>query len=82
MAYVFDFGADTRLSGRNVAKKPKGLDAFLKAEVRAYFIQSNAGSRFMEKRTNGSTSYDVKLTLLDNLPAHHFIHECNEAHQR
>jgi len=31
--------------------------------------------------TNGSTSHDVKLTLLDDLPARRSIHECNGALQ-
>ncbi|KAF8230499.1 hypothetical protein L208DRAFT_1400467 [Tricholoma matsutake] len=70
-AYVLDFGDDTRVSGRNVAKKLKGLDAFLKAED-----QDSWG-----RGTNGSTSHDVKLTLLDDLPARHSVHECNGARQ-
>jgi len=31
--------------------------------------------------TNGSTSHDTKLTLLDDLPACHSVHECNGACQ-
>lgn len=70
-AYVLDFGDDTRVSGRNVAKKLKGLDAFLKAED-----QDSWG-----RGTNGSTSHDIKLTLLDDLPARCSVHECNGARQ-
>ena len=38
-AYVLDFGDDARVSGQNdgvtVTRKPRGLDSFLKAEVRS-----------------------------------------------
>ncbi|KAF8229929.1 hypothetical protein L208DRAFT_1401360 [Tricholoma matsutake] len=70
-AYVLDFGDDARVLGRNVVKKPKGLDVFLKPED-----QGSWG-----RGTNGSTSHDIKLTLLDDLPAHRSVHECNGAHQ-
>ncbi|KAF8224770.1 hypothetical protein L208DRAFT_1409534 [Tricholoma matsutake] len=71
MVYVLDFGDDARVSGRNVAKKPKGLDVFLKAD--------DQGSWGRGK--NSSTSHDIKLTLLDDLPAHCSVHEYNGAHQ-
>jgi hypothetical protein len=35
-AYVLDFADDARVSGRNVVKKLKGLDTFLKAEVHGH----------------------------------------------
>ncbi|KAF8224795.1 hypothetical protein L208DRAFT_1409576 [Tricholoma matsutake] len=71
MAYVLDFGDDARVSGRNVAKKPKGLDVFLKADD-----QDSWG-----RGKNGSTSHDIKLTLLDDLPARCSVHECDGARQ-
>ena len=57
--YVLDFTDDARVLGRNdtVIRKPKGLDTFLKAEVRGYPVFSkhsttddlDAGSRLMGK---------------------------------
>lgn len=89
-AYILDFTDDARVSDRNDARKPKGLDTFLKAEVRGHHFFSKPCKQLMisiqdqdswGRGTNGSTSHDIKLTLLNQLPTRRSMHECNGALQ-
>jgi hypothetical protein len=89
-AYILDFTDDARVSDRNDARKPKGLDTFLKAEVHGHHFFSKPCEQLMisiqdqdlwGRGTNGSTSHDIKLTLLNQLPTRRSMHECNGALQ-
>jgi len=88
--YILDFMDDARVSDRNDTRKPKGLDTFLKAEVCGHHFFSKPCKQLMisiqdqdswGRSTNGSTSHDIKLMLLNQLPTCHSMHECNGALQ-
>ncbi|KAJ7291820.1 hypothetical protein C8J57DRAFT_1705278 [Mycena rebaudengoi] len=67
-AYVITFPPSAKLPGRGETfKGPKGLDALVKSED-----QDSYG-----KGTNGSTSQNIKLTILGGLPSRRSSHDCN-----
>ncbi|KAJ7110232.1 hypothetical protein C8R43DRAFT_1139479 [Mycena crocata] len=70
-AYILDFSSDDRAKKETRGGKPKGLDAFLKAED-----QDSWG-----KGTNGSTSRPTALAILGGIPSRRSIHKCNGGHK-
>ncbi|KAJ7430815.1 hypothetical protein B0H11DRAFT_902572 [Mycena galericulata] len=66
-AFILDFSRDSRAKQETKGGKPKGLDAFLKAED-----QDSWG-----KGTNGSTSRETALKILDGIPSRRSTHKCN-----
>ncbi|KAJ6607544.1 hypothetical protein B0H10DRAFT_2439533 [Mycena sp. CBHHK59/15] len=66
-AYILNFSGDSRAKKQTKGGKPKGLDAFLKAED-----QDSWG-----KGSNGSTLRDTLLKVLGDIPSRHSVHKCN-----
>ncbi|KAJ6540237.1 hypothetical protein B0H10DRAFT_2203654 [Mycena sp. CBHHK59/15] len=66
-AYILNFSGDSRAKKQTKGGKPKGLDAFLKAED-----QDSWG-----KGSNGSTLRDTLLKVLGDIPSRRSVHKCN-----
>ncbi|KAJ6624578.1 hypothetical protein B0H10DRAFT_2430864 [Mycena sp. CBHHK59/15] len=66
-AYILNFSGDSRAKKQTKGGKPKGLDAFLKAED-----QDSWG-----KGSNGSTLRDTLLKVLGDIPSRRSVHKCS-----